>query len=181
MLFYANPKRGGYILTNAKTKSYFLNFYPILYSAFNANNIFSLDSHIKLYSKFYENNTAYIDENIDTSLKDSIKNVILFGSGQYGKSLLTLLKCSEYNNKNILLCDNDSKKWETFIEDTKVISPKKLFEEYHDDSIVIIGSDLYNKEIYIQLLNGGYPKDKIYFYKTENINEEYGNFLRKEM
>ena len=54
-----------------------------------------------------------------------------------------------------------------------IISPKELTEHYKD-SIVIISSDIYRKEMYNQLINLGYPKEQIKritnFGTIENVN-----------
>lgn len=87
------------------------------------------------------------------------RNVIIFGSGYWGQNNVDLLKNTKYKNLNMMFCDNDSRKWNTELKGIKVISPEEATKV--EDSVIILGSVIYENAMRKQLLDYGYPKDRI--------------------
>ena len=53
----------------------------------------------------------YFSKLEDAFDKNEIENIVIFGAGEWGRYTLSVLKRSKYKNLNIIICDNDSKKW----------------------------------------------------------------------
>ena len=94
--------------------------------------------------------------------QEKIDNIVIFGSGMDGTFILNSLKQSSYKNINMVFCDNDSSKWNQKVgtDELIIISPEELINDYKD-SIVIIGSRFYKRDIYNQLLSMNYPIDRV--------------------
>ena len=100
--------------------------------------------------------------------------VIIFGTGKLGE------KCMQYNEKKDVpffqvLCsvDNNSQKKGTDFHGTKVICPSDISQWDYD--YVVIASDRYYKEIYLQLRNEiGIPKENIMNFDEFIIATMYG-------
>lgn len=92
------------------------------------------------------------------------KNAIIFGATDSGIKAYNFLT-STYNI--IFFCDNDKKKWGTYIKGIRVLSPKQLLN--HKENKVIIACPNYN-DIVAQLFESGVYKFEVYDsqYYTEN-------------
>lgn len=84
-------------------------------------------------------------------------NLVVFGIGKVGKSIIQQLK-SKYNI--LFVVDNDKNKWGTQFEGYMVKSPSEI-QQYNDD--IVITSYKYAVEILSQLQNMGVDKDRIYW------------------
>ena len=95
--------------------------------------------------------------------RNNPKKLIIFGAGDWGQNSLALLKNSKYKELDVVFCDNDSKKWNTKIsvedEIYLIISPEEAVKL--EDSIIILGSLMYENFMHKQLLDYGYPKERI--------------------
>ena len=95
-----------------------------------------------------------------TEMIDKVQKVIIFGSGEWGRHTLDVLRRSKYKNLEIKFCDNDSNKWcEVGYAGLEIINPKEAIKL--ENSIIIIGSWMYKKEMRQQLLDMGYPEEQI--------------------
>jgi len=94
-------------------------------------------------------------------LKNSNKDVVIFGAGEAGKSVYHLIQDLEINfGRNIHIkyfVDNDEKKWGTFWRDIEITSIEKI--DINSIDKIIIAS-MWNKEILNQLLHLGVPQEK---------------------
>jgi hypothetical protein len=89
------------------------------------------------------------------------EDVILFGASTLGVKAYKNLK-SIY--KVVFFSDNDSKKWNTFIDDIKIISPEEL-KQYKNIKVLI--TSMYVKEISQQLVSLGISNYEIFKPYTE--------------
>lgn len=106
------------------------------------------------------------------------KEIILFGTGLWGRCLLRWLNHCEIECR--FFCDNSKEKIGTMYQGKEVISPDTLLTE-HQEAIVLISSERYENEILEQLLSEGfedkqivrlaYKKNRMYF-DTEIITPE---------
>lgn len=116
------------------------------------NSVKNIDSKVIILL-----NQIYISPERYCRIKD--KNILLFGSGFWGKVVLNKLKSYDLYIKYFI--DNNKAKFGKFINDTEVISPEKSLEI--SDSVYIIAA--YNKgafcSIYNQLVDMGISKDNI--------------------
>ena len=144
--FYFSPERISY-LNKIEPTLFLENMYLLL-----IQHGLNYDSIQCFESEFDEMLTVY---------EKAINNIVIFGTGVFGQKIFTMLKNTKYiNNMKIFFCDNDSSKWRSWGGGCDIISPKELTEHYKD-SIVIISSDIYRKEMYNQLINLGYPREQI--------------------
>ena len=92
--------------------------------------------------------------------KNNPKRIIIFGSGEWGRQTLRTLRHSKYKNLAVSFCDNDKNKWHTNIVDgIDIISPEEAIKL--EESVIIIGSIIYENELYQQIINMGYPKERV--------------------
>lgn len=96
--------------------------------------------------------------------------IAIFGAGIWGRRMLNLLKNKGY----IASCfiDNDSKKWNTILDEVNIFSPDYL-RKY--DGCVLIMSEVYEREIYEQLLKMALKCQIVRF--SEIINDLYNDCL----
>lgn len=99
------------------------------------------------------------------------KKVIIFGSGRAGKQ--TVVELEKQNIHISYLCDNNTEKHNTKLNNNTIFSPNKLQEE-NKDKIAIIVAALENKDICEQLEKMGiynyYEYNKIeYLYNRETL------------
>lgn len=96
-----------------------------------------------------------------------MKEIIIFGTGEIGKSAISYLK-NEYNI--LFLVDNDCGKWGNYVDGYIIESPKKI-KNY--DYNIVVASTKYRNDIVKQLWNMGVNKDKIYLYNRYLRNTKY--------
>lgn len=84
------------------------------------------------------------------------KKLFLFTCGFWGRIILNVWRNLNWVN----FVDNDNKKWGTYIDGLKVISPDELLKKL-DDGYICISSRPYNKEIKEQLLSCGISEKQI--------------------
>ena len=137
---------------------------------------------IEFFQHKYENEKLETKESeLDKAIKanDPVNNIIIFGSGIDGKYVFNLLQLTKYKDKNILFCDNDKSKWHKIIKCKPqtgggyTISPQELIDNYRDNSFVIIGSKINKANIYKQLIDIGYPTERI-LYSQKNYRHLFG-------
>lgn len=123
---------------------------------------FNLDIN-PVHQDFFENREKY-------------DNLVFFGAGYLLTVMLNIFK--EKNLKlPVAICDNDSKKWGTFVDGVEIISLKTAKEKYADFNVLLTNSQ-YANEI-IEQLKSEISIDKlIYFHPDDEINfEGYRKFL----
>jgi len=76
----------------------------------------------------------------------SLSKVIIFGAGSNGKYVKKYLKMNEI--EVLYFCDNDPRKWGTFIDSIEVIEPERLLN-YKDIPVII--ASMWAKDIALQL------------------------------
>lgn len=106
------------------------------------------------------------------------RNVIVFGSGIYGKSLI------EYFIKNPdaeidAVTDNDSIKWGTTLDNVNIESPDTVINDYGDDCF-IVANKYHTDDICGQLKDKGIPQEHIMIWNRDmelisSIDEESEN------
>ena len=112
----------------------------------------------KLEEKLYSDNIHYTCQKLDKILRDTQKNIVIFGAGECGKkNKKNLDRCRKYNIKGF--CDNNLDIIGTIIEDIPVISVKEAVED--KDCVIVISSIKYGKELYEQLLQLGVSVERI--------------------
>ena len=87
------------------------------------------------------------------------KKIIIFGAGNYGKSLLDRLR--ELHASVAYFLDNDPGKWQTRFMGVTIAGPEQLQSEEKDQIFIFIAS-MYYDEIDKQLTEMGYVKNKHY-------------------
>ena len=117
-----------------------------------------IESHYKNYKNENLEKTSKLDV-LYKSLS-RVNNIVIFGSGYYGKLILKLLKQTKYKNEKIFFCDSNEKRWNNVIEGVEIISPQNLLENYRE-SVIIIGSWSNKEDIYNQLKEMNYPENQI--------------------
>lgn len=96
-----------------------------------------------------------------------MQDVIIFGTGQNGKSVLPFLQ----KEKNILFfADNSAEKWGTCIEDYSIKTPDDI-KKYNCD--IIISTKKYENEIIEQLVQMGISQERIYICRKFQTEEVY--------
>lgn len=95
-----------------------------------------------------------IDKEKIEKLKE--KEIILFGTGNFGKGIMSILLSN--NIEIICFIDNDNKKWGKMLEGKQIKSPSEL--ESIDFDLILITS-MFLKEIFDQLISLGIDEDKI--------------------
>ena len=73
----------------------------------NIDNLWSNISTLNIKWKY----PKYFSKLEEAFNKNELENLIIFGAGEWGRYTLSVLKRSKYKNLNIIICDNDSKKW----------------------------------------------------------------------
>lgn len=87
-----------------------------------------------------------------------MKNIILFGAGRYGKAA-----AKYYGIENVkCFVDNNSTKWENFIDNVPVISAEKLKQIFSEETDEIIITVRYYRDIEEQLKQLGISRYKIF-------------------
>lgn len=67
-----------------------------------------------------------------------MNNIAIYGAGNYGRTVIKMLKRTKNKEMSIVLvCDSDKRKWETDFEGYTVCPPHKLFEEENLDAVFI--------------------------------------------
>lgn len=173
---------------NKKIISYFWNFQRLLpeYQSKFLKEIdlemiteFTLDSHcvqtsseqqLKIIKILCGNNdsinefelervAAYQDFKKVTQVFDSKKEVIIFGAGIYGESLIKLGNILS-ENKIVAVCDNDIQKHNKQILDLKVGIPQETVLKFKD-AFYIITNKKNSQDIFMQLVSYGIQPDNI--------------------
>ena len=86
------------------------------------------------------------------------KKIAFFGLGGWSGSAKHLLACAGLAAS--IYCDNDRNKIGTEMDGILVISPEELAER-HKDAMVIVTTEMYEKEVIAQLLSLGFPECQI--------------------
>lgn len=89
------------------------------------------------------------------------RQLIIFGCGAWGKSLLKLL----FHKEDMILCytDNNESLWETKLEGCKVVSPAIAVDKY-PEALFVIANKLHGDEIALQMKGMGVQEARIYTY-----------------
>ncbi len=101
-------------------------------------------------------------------------NIIIFGTGELGRKCLdTYNLYNRLNFKVIAFCDNNPNLKGKSINNIKVIIPDEIEKMKHD--YIVIGSDKYYREIYLQLTNTlGISKEHIINYDQFIVQCTFG-------
>lgn len=102
------------------------------------------------------------------------KKIIIFGAGEWGRETLKIFQASEYKNYEISFCDNSFKKLRGAYG-IDVMSPAEAFKI--KDSVIVIGSNIYRKSIKRQILDSGYPEERVCNPIVENNGWEYFDYF----
>lgn len=118
--------------------------------------------NVELFSKIV---TQEIKNNIQDCLYfknniDQYKYSVIFGCGESGQVLLTILLKNGYKGE-ISFCDNNQEKWNGRVMGYPVISVEKACEEWENTCFLLPGSSLYWKEMKIQLWENGVDTENI--------------------
>ncbi|MBE5834357.1 MAG: glycosyltransferase [Butyrivibrio sp.] len=88
------------------------------------------------------------------------KDVVVFGAGKKGKSMISYLRQSTVDITVSAVCDNNKKIWGTDCNGYTVLSPMECIEQNTDNAFIV--ANKYHKfEIVAQLLEAGIPTDRI--------------------
>ena len=115
------------------------------------SNVLQLSRDWKFNSKF----ETFVDDN-------KIENIVIFGAGEYGRNIVLCMLNSRYRNLNIFICDNDKIKQGLKIHGFDVLAPEEAVKI--PNSVITIGicSKIIYNQVHQQLLNMGYPEEKIF-------------------
>ncbi len=112
-----------------------------------------------------------------------IAGIVIFGCGVVGRQAYRLLRASRYKDVPLFFCDNKAANWGEEISGCKVISPHQLISHYRD-CICIVGSSRYRHDIFEQLLEEGFPKNRIVYSGASavygTIGWQYFDYLSPE-
>ncbi len=112
----------------------------------------------KLSNDLYDSRKKYTCEEIDNLLENNEYEIIIFGAGSYGKKTkINLERCKKYQIK--AFCDNNEELIGKSVEGLPVIDVNTVVNE--KESIVIIATIAYSKEIYAQLIGLGVEPKRI--------------------
>ncbi len=176
----------------------FINRYEIMKNSEEIRKCLNDDESILLYDSridyffsrdFYDYTKKILDmdhiweiSQIEVIMKKSpgINRIIVWGCGCEGKYVRRLLHRSEYKDKRIEFCDNNSNLWGNSINltigkdnvITKVVSPQMIKSD--DETIVVIASQNYCGSIFEQLLNTLFPIEYIVYPRGVYGHHLYG-------
>jgi len=97
-------------------------------------------------------------------LTDDPRDIVLYGAGCAFKDAYSILR-KHIDIDPIYICDSDSSKWNTKLNDINIISPQELQRD-HKDCIIAISGIMYNDEIYNYILTLGVSPADIYTFCT---------------
>ena len=120
-------------------------------------NLYQFGLKLKREDKILEKNRENLLQSIEKN------NVIVFGFGGYGKSLIKYLY--KYNINIHAVCDNNSTLWGIQKYNLSIYSPSECTKRYSNDYYVIANKK-YSKEMQKQLLDLGIKMDHIYIMDT---------------
>lgn len=117
----------------------------------------------KLYEKLYESEVKFSGWDFshlsDDFYKD--KKIIIYGVGKYGYHTYFILTHSKCANQIYAFADSNSSKWGTDYLGYNILSPFELLN--YKEALVIIASETYGSDIYLQLARSGFPQYNIFF------------------
>lgn len=93
------------------------------------------------------------------------KGIIIFGCGHDGRITNRLLKLMKY--EAVYFCDNNM--YGSKVDGKTVISVNEVIKKFRDH-LVIIGSEKYGKEMYIELVQMGFPHSNILLFNILSYN-----------
>lgn len=118
-----------------------------------------IDKYVAEYSAYKW--TPGKESEFITTIKESGKKVVIFGSGYYGKKILCLCKEADLNVD--FFCDNDIEKQHKKVNDEiLIISLQELMKKRAEEYIVIVSPKFAYNQITDMLLQAGFPKHNIY-------------------
>jgi O-methyltransferase len=117
-----------------------------------------------------------IDEN-------KLKNIILYGASSRGIRVFYNLIDKGFPQKQIIFCDSNSKLWNTYVCNTKIISPEEL-KSFPKNTCIIISTNMHY-DVIPDLKKLGFAK--IYYFNSllyveqmyEKYNSEFLDILQK--
>ena len=103
----------------------------------------------------------YVDLAIEAMKKyiGRCDKVIVYGTGNRAIKLMRNIDARTY--EKIIFCDKKASEKEYMFENKKVISPRELYQNYQGYNI-LISSNIYCKEIYLELRHHGVKADRIW-------------------
>lgn len=117
------------------------------------------NDRLNLESKKWSENISW--KRIEKWVSDK-QNIIIFGYSDIGKNLLRILDKGILNTVKCF-CDNDVSKWGDSFCGRKVISLESAIVMYPNASFIVV-SQMYYKDIFLQLENSGVAKENITHY-----------------
>lgn len=131
---------------------------------FRQRMLFSITGDWKYFKEmllFYRKETNQYKNFLDVIAEPEIlkdKEVILFGTGVWGRPVKEFLK---YSGIGVAYyCDNNSLKVGTSFDGIEVISAKDL-EQNHKDAYIVISTEKYETEVSEQLIACGFSREQI--------------------
>jgi len=80
------------------------------------------------------------------------KNLVIWGAGSFGQHVFKIFQNYGFEKYIVAFCDNCKTKWNTYIDNLKVLSYKQVKENYKNDVMFVICSK-FEKEIKKQLID----------------------------
>lgn len=69
-------------------------------------------------------------------MKSKIKKIALYGAGNYGRTVINILRKTKYIDI-VFVCDSDKRKWGEVYENFVISAPNKIFDENDFDGVFI--------------------------------------------
>lgn len=111
----------------------------------------------KLEEALFDEKKEYFCLEIDLAQRGRMLDIVIFGAGNYGrKTYKNLSYCRKYAVK--AYCDNDTSIIGKKIDNIPVVSPDNIVD---DNSIIVVSSQKYGREMYDQLIRLGIDKKRI--------------------
>ena len=97
--------------------------------------------------------------NLTKELLKKKRSIVIFGAGIKGESVVKLASLLGEKD-NVVLCDNDSRKWGTKLDGVSIKSPEFISKK-SECNVVLAIDEKNQREVYKQLLAMGIEEDKI--------------------
>ena len=165
-LIHAVPEVEKHLVDDMSRKIYNMRMAYLVY-----RDIFALRDEIKKLGL-----TWRVRPDVKNFLDKTKPNeIVIFGAGEWGRETLKFFQTPEYKNYKISFCDNNFKKLKRGRYGVDVISPDEAFKI--KDGVIVIGSNIYKKSIKCQILNSGYPEERICNPVVKNNGWEYFDYF----
>lgn len=106
------------------------------------------------------------------------KKLVIWGASPFGYGVFRSFKKHGFEEYIVAFCDNCKTKWNTYIDNLKVLSYEQIKENYRNSIIFMICSDRWKKDIEKQLID---LKEQYIFVDVENNSDIYVMFKLMEL